>query len=57
MEKMNMTGRNFINKSRFGATSTDKDIWFKTNKENFYNEGSVEKIDYHQDVNFIIFYQ
>lgn len=47
---LNMTSKEFIKKSKMNMTATDKDKWFKTNKENFYHEGSVEKVDYHQDV-------
>jgi hypothetical protein len=34
------------------VTSFDKEKWFKSNKDNTYYEGSIEKVDYLQDVNF-----
>jgi hypothetical protein len=45
--------KTFTRTKSFNANFGEKDKWFKTNKDNFYNQGAIEKVDYHQDVKFI----
>ncbi len=41
---------NKINDKDFKTTKIDKEKWFKTQRNNFYKEGTIEKIDYGQEV-------
>lgn len=39
-----------LQSTQFNVTKMDKEKWFKTHKNNFYEEQNVEKVNYYQEV-------